>query len=115
MNTTEDTTELLPLDKLVELIATHQEDIERQRNLVAGYESQVRQHLGQPKTLPVGHHKIQWTGPSRQFDAPRFMEMYPPEKNAHLYKLAPNNDAIPKSLKEQFMKTGTGLGTVKIK
>ena len=104
------------LDQLAALVAHHEAEAAKHTNMVAVYKSQIMEQLGAPtKGVRAGNLLIDWTPPSRQFNAVQFMAAYPPDTNPTMYKLVPNSDAIPKNLKDHFMEPKAGNGTVKIK
>lgn len=94
----------------------HREAVKLIDGKIADAKAKIRAELGVPTSnVPAGDLVINWTPPKRSFNGALFFQHYPAEKNPHLYKLVPNNDAIPKNLKDQFMVPGTGDGTVTIK
>lgn len=104
------------LEELAKTIAYHQDQADQHNKAAAAAEAEVRAVLGNPrKGVPAGNLHIDWTGPKRTFMTAEFAAAYPPDKNAHMYKLVPDGDAIPQNLKDRFYKIGSGTGTVKIK
>lgn len=61
--------------------------------------------------------KITWKTPARSFQAAEFQAAYPPEANAYLYETRQVLDvsAIPPKLKNNFMREGSGDGSIIIK
>lgn len=61
--------------------------------------------------------KVTWKTPARSFQAAEFQAAYPPEANGYLYETRQVLDpsAIPPKLKDNFMREGTGDGSIIIK
>ena len=107
---------LTPLEEAVQTRAYHLDQADLHQQEAAKATARIREILGEPqKGVKAGNHTVSWTPPNRQFDEPRFVEMYPPDKNPNLYKQVLDKSQIPPSLKDQFMKLGNGDGTVTIK
>lgn len=104
------------LQDLAKTITYHQEQADQHNAAAAAAEAELRQILGTyTKGVKAGSLTIDWNKPRSTFLANEFVAAYPPDTNRHMYKLVPDGDAIPKNLKDRFMKEGSGTGTVKIK
>lgn len=109
------------------------EELERLATAVAYHDDQVSKHADASKAAKHaimllhqqrGHTveledgtKITWKTPARSFDSKAFQAAYPPEANDYLYETKQVLDvtAIPPKLKDQYMKDGTGDGSILIK
>lgn len=110
------TTKEQRLAELAAEIAEHQKIVDDHKTILKNLEAQVRDLLGDfVKGAVAGSLVVDWTPPKRSFQAAQFIAAYPPETNAHMYKLVPDSGMIPAKLKENFMARDAGEGTVKVK
>lgn len=107
---------------LAELTAAvvHHEDQAARHQAAADAAKQaiMKLHGQRGKTIDVGELKVTWKAPSRSFAKDEFVKAYPAEANPTLYTTPDpvlDTSAIPPNLKNQFMRPGSGEGTIVIK
>lgn len=100
--------------------AFHADQAEQHAAKAKQLKEKIAAELGDYKTVPAGDYTITYSAPRKTFDELQFIQAYPPETNAHMYKQVPaamvvDREMIPPKLKQNFMLPGTGAGTVTIK
>lgn len=109
------------LQRLAAAVAHHEDQAKRHTDAAkAAKHAVMLLHGKRGSTVEVGDTAITWKNPSRSFDAAGLQAKYPYEANPWMYTIPEPQpvldlSAVPPKLKDEFMRDGTGDGTIIIK